>query len=113
MTILIVGGAAQGKSAFARTLSQDAEIVDDLQDIVQAAMRRGDALPQAADFAGKTVVCNEVGCGVVPMDAFAREWREAVGRLCCDIAAQADRVYRVCCGVAQCIKEEACTSQWP
>ena len=86
MTILIIGGAAQGKSAFARTLSPDT------------------ALPQAADFAGKTIVCNEVGGGVVPMDAQERAWRECTGRLCCDIAAQADRVYRVYCGIATCIK---------
>ena len=33
MTILIVGGAAQGKSAFARRISPETEIVDNLQDI--------------------------------------------------------------------------------
>lgn len=105
MTILIVGGVAQGKSTVARTLSPDADIVDHLQDIVRQALQTGTPLPKAAAFAGKTVVCDEIGCGVVPMDAGERDWREATGRLCCDIAAQADRVYRVCCGVAQCIKE--------
>ena len=59
---------------------------------------------EAAEFAGKTVVCQEVGGGVIPMDAQEREWRECTGRLCCDIAAQADRVYRVYCGIATCIK---------
>lgn len=105
MTILIVGGAAQGKSAFARSLSPEADIVDNLQDTVRQALERGTPVPQAAAFAGKTVVCNELGGGIVPMDAMERDWREATGRLCCDIAAQADRVYRVCCGIAQCIKE--------
>ena len=107
MTILIIGGAAQGKSAFARTLSPEQDIIDDLHVRVQrtrAAAALFTALPQAADFAGKTVVCNEVGGGVVPMDASEREWRECTGRLCCDIAAQADRVYRVYCGIATCIK---------
>ena len=104
MTILIIGGAAQGKSAFARTLSPEQDIIDDLHARVQRALRDNTALPQAADFAGKTVVCNEVGGGVVPMDAQERAWRECTGRLCCDIAAQADRVYRVYCGIATCIK---------
>ncbi len=104
MTILIIGGAAQGKTAFARTLSPEQDIIDDLHVRVQQALRDKTQLPKAADFAGKTVVCNEVGGGVVPMDASEREWRECTGRLCCDIAAQADRVYRVYCGIATCIK---------
>ena len=71
---------------------------------VQQGLRDNTALPQAAEFAGKIVVCQEVGGGVVPIDAQEREWRECTGRLCCDIAAQADRVYRVYCGIATCIK---------
>lgn len=106
MTILIVGGAAQGKCAFAHSLQMDAEIIENLHLLVRDAMQAGAPLPQAADFIGKIVVCNELGSGIVPMDAFEREWREHVGRLCCDIAAQADRVYRVCCGIGQCIKGE-------
>ena len=104
MTILVVGGAAQGKHAFARGLQPDAELVEHLHLRVRDAMQSGEPLPQAAEFIGKTVVCNELGGGIVPMDALEREWRENVGRLCCDIAAQADRVYRVCCGIGQCIK---------
>ncbi len=104
MTILIIGGAAQGKTAFARTLSPEQDIIDDLHVCVQQALRDKTQLPKAADFVGKTIVCNEVGGGVVPMDASEREWRECTGRLCCDIAAQADRVYRVYCGIATCIK---------
>lgn len=104
MTILIIGGAAQGKSAFARTLSPEQDIIDDLHVRVQQAMRDKTPLPNASDFVGKTIVCQEVGGGVVPMDASERDWREYTGRLCCDIAAQADRVYRVYCGIATCIK---------
>ncbi len=47
------------------------------------------------------VVTREVGCGLVPMDAFDRLWREQVGRLSCRLAEQASQVYRVCCGQAQ------------
>lgn len=104
MTILIVGGAAQGKTMFARHISADAAIIDDLHLLVRQALQNGQPLPQAEDFFGKTVVCQELGCGIVPMDAQDRAWREETGRLCCAIAAQADRVYRMSCGIAQCIK---------
>lgn len=104
MTILIVGGAAQGKLAFAHSLALDMEIVDNLHVMILDAMQAGMPLPKAEDFIDKIVICNEIGSGIVPIDAFERDWRENVGRLCCDIAAQADYVYRVCCGIPRCIK---------
>ena len=50
------------------------------------------------------IVCNELGCGVVPMDAFERAWRERTGRLGCELAKQAEAVYRVTCGIGTRIK---------
>ena len=50
------------------------------------------------------VVCREVGCGVVPMDRGDRDRREAVGRLCCDLAREAEAVYRLQCGLAMRLK---------
>ncbi|MGI6031652.1 MAG: bifunctional adenosylcobinamide kinase/adenosylcobinamide-phosphate guanylyltransferase [Eubacteriales bacterium] len=52
------------------------------------------------------VVCDEVGCGVVPMDRLERQWREETGRACCRLAEQARTVDRVVCGLPQRIKEE-------
>lgn len=54
----------------------------------------------------RVVVCDEVGCGIVPLDPDDRAWRERVGRLCCDLAARADAVVRVVCGIPQMIKGE-------
>lgn len=51
-----------------------------------------------------TIVCDEVGCGIVPMDKFEREYREVVGRICTMIAKQADTVIRIYCGIATTIK---------
>ena len=48
---------------------------------------------------GGVLICDEVGCGVTPLDRNDRVWREAVGRLCCELAARAEAVYRVHCGV--------------
>ena len=45
------------------------------------------------------VICDEVGCGVVPMDREERAWREQVGRTCCRLAERAAAVYRVTCGL--------------
>jgi adenosyl cobinamide kinase/adenosyl cobinamide phosphate guanylyltransferase len=38
------------------------------------------------------------------MDAFEREYRERLGRILITIAAKADRVERVICGIGQRIK---------
>ena len=50
------------------------------------------------------LLCNELGSGVVPVEAFDREWREATGRLCCRLAAEAEEVHRVACGIGMVIK---------
>lgn len=104
MTILIIGGAAQGKSAFARTLSPEQDIIDDLHVRVQRALRDNTALPQAAISRQNRGLPRSRPAVSSRMDAQERAWRECTGRLCCDIAAQADRVYRVYCGIATCIK---------
>ena len=107
--ILIIGGLGAGKRAFAiQKLSAKEEnmaqakldekpIVYDLQDM--------DPLPQVQDLLQKEIViCNEVGSGVVPMDRSQREHREAVGRLCTQLASQAQAVYRVSCGLGMRLK---------
>ena len=51
------------------------------------------------------VICDEVGCGLVPMDPFLREYRDMVGHITCALAAKAQRVVRVYCGIGTVIKE--------
>ena len=50
------------------------------------------------------IICDEVGNGIVPLDSFEREYRERLGRLLCEIAAKAERVERIVCGIGQRIK---------
>lgn len=50
------------------------------------------------------VICDEVGYGVVPVDAFERAFREKTGRVCCYFAKEAQQVIRVVCGVGKRIK---------
>jgi len=50
------------------------------------------------------VVSNEVGHGIVPDNALARQFREAQGRLNIALAAQADLVVQVTAGLPQVLK---------
>ena len=50
------------------------------------------------------IVSNELGCGLVPVDAFLRRFREEHGRACTFLAAQAKEVHRVFCGIGTVIK---------
>lgn len=45
------------------------------------------------------ILCDEIGCGVVPLDPTEREWREVTGRICCKLAEKAERVDRIFCGL--------------
>ena len=50
------------------------------------------------------IISNEIGYGIVPMDKFERRYRELTGRICCEIAKEAEQVYRVVCGIGTVIK---------
>lgn len=51
------------------------------------------------------IICStELGCGIVPIEEFDRNWREVTGRLCCMLAKEAKAVYRVNCGIGMQIK---------
>lgn len=50
------------------------------------------------------IISDEIGNGIVPMDAFEREYRERTGRILVTLAAQAQEVERVICGIGQKIK---------
>lgn len=53
---------------------------------------------------GACLVMDEIGCGVVPSNAFDRDYRETVGRIGCLLASHSDEVYRVFCGIPTKIK---------
>ena len=68
----------------------------------RADMPEGRSTPGAA--ADRVIVMDEVGSGIVPMEKADRLWREACGRCGCMIAARADRVIRLVCGIPTIIK---------
>ena len=117
--ILLIGGAGQGKLAYAleKTGLGEADVARDpvsartrpifagLADWVRAHPGEGlgDLLEVNPDV---VILCDEVGCGVVPVDPSERAWREEVGRLCCALARKAGRVERIFCGLSMVLKGE-------
>lgn len=97
--ILIIGGRGAGKREFAReTLGCDPKNT-------LPALHELDPLPSLEELLSyEAVICDEVGCGVVPLERADRERREAVGRLCCALAREAQAVYRLQCGLAMRLK---------
>lgn len=74
----------------------------DVQDLAAASP---DLPALAEELAEKEIViATEVGGGVVPLDRTERAGREAAGRLSCLLAARADTVIRVVCGLPQVLK---------
>lgn len=105
--VLVVGGIHQGKYAFAKSLSED--VVKDFHTVIRNSMECGEDPWKQVTWLQEThpqgvVTMAELGCGLVPVDAFEREYRETVGRISCVLAAQAQAVYRLCCGIPTQIK---------
>ncbi|NLI92678.1 MAG: hypothetical protein GX434_10875 [Peptococcaceae bacterium] len=125
--IFIIGGNSQGKLEFAKGLLglQDGSIADgeecsfhhafdkpvlnklhmlikrvlaediDPMEFVMAGIERNPSI---------TVICDELGSGVVPVNQADREIQEQVGRIQCSIAKKAEKVYRVYCSLPVLIK---------
>lgn len=106
--ILIVGGFAAGKRAYARDVlgyagERMSSCVDDDLPVFYGLESQPDT-PLEKLLRKDVVICDEIGCGLVPIDAGERARREQVGRLCIQLAKAADRVIRVVCGVGTVIK---------
>ena len=72
----------------------------------EIAEQTGHVLDAAGACRGTAIfVTNEVGLGVVPDNALARCYRDLVGRVNQIVAARADVVTLVCCGIPMQLKE--------
>lgn len=114
--VVVVGGQVSGKRTYVRSLGYaDADMADgvlderpvlvNLQDYI--AKCPDDLMPEdiADSLAGKEVVIScEIGNGIVPLDATERALREQVGRTLNVLAARADSVVRMVCGIPVVLK---------
>lgn len=113
--MLVLGGIASGKRAYVYDLGYVDEQIDG--DPFSSApvlygldelLRNGtpDEALVGKLAAKEIVICREVGLGIVPLDAKERAWRELVGRTCALLAARADEVVRMVCGIPVRIKPQ-------
>lgn len=123
--ILIIGGAYQGKLAYAKENYPETEWIDGrscgeeelytcggihhFHAYIERMMKNGRL---EKGIAGKIadenpeiiIISDEIGYGIVPVDAFDREYRERTGRICTELSVYADKVIRVVCGIGVRIK---------
>lgn len=120
--VLIIGGAYQGKVAFAKqtfSLAQEdifscevgAEIdfskkcIDKIENFTRSC-----ADPIAyfeahrAQWQNSILILQDIFCGVVPMGEENREWRQSTGRLAQYLSREAEQVSRIFCGLEQRLK---------
>ena len=123
---LIIGGAFQGKTDWAKAQFDltDADILECTEDrdvdfsrpcithlerFALYCLRQGQepkaVLAQRAEgWKNSVLICDDISCGVVPLDAEDRAWREACGRMLNDLSIQAETVTRMFCGLPQRLK---------
>ena len=94
--IFITGPLYSGKRTFAKTLP--GRCICDVQELAAGA----ENLEKLAD----ELSAYDIVLGVVPMDPAERAGREAAGRLACLLAARADCVVQMFCGIPTVLKGE-------
>ena len=123
---LIIGGAFQGKTDWVKAqfflegapipeCSEDAaaclsaRCVTHLERFALYCLRQGlepaEVLEQRAEaWKNSVLICDDISCGVVPLEAETRAWREACGRMLNALSRRADTVTRIFCGLPQRLK---------
>jgi adenosylcobinamide kinase / adenosylcobinamide-phosphate guanylyltransferase len=125
--ILIFGGAYQGKLAYALerfSLTQDdvflcnddddrlpenKMIIYEIDKWILALLKKDIDVEQAMrrfieNNKNAIVICNDISCGVVPVDPLLRKWREAAGRVLAALSRESDEVVRLFCAIPTRIK---------
>ena len=100
--MFITGPLYSGKRTFARQFA--GSCITDVQDKAADAADLTQLAEELAQY--DIVIATEVGGGVVPVDAGQRAAREAAGRLACLLAARADCVVQMFCGIPTVLKGE-------
>ena len=125
--ILILGGVYQGKLEYARDRFALAEtdvffcretdanapnwkkVVYEIDKWILALVKADIDVTEkiklfAKDNPDAVVICNDISCGVVPLDPVLRKWREETGRAIGYLAQCSNEVVRLFCGIPTRIK---------
>lgn len=123
--VFIIGGAYQGKLTYAKAAFDLApediftcngtqidfgrRCVRSIEEFTLACVQAGaDAVAYFAahreEWEDSILICRDIFCGVVPLGAENRAWRQETGRLCRYLSAEAERVVRIFCGLEQRLK---------
>jgi len=124
--ILIFGGAYQGKLDYAlerfsakenqvyRCNNEDTsmpsgKIIYEIDRWILALIQAdADVAENIRNFAvinkDAIVICNDISCGIVPIDAVMRKWREETGRALAVLARHSSQVVRLFCGIPSKVK---------
>ena len=119
--ILIIGGAYQGKLDFAKETFgiTDADIYACSTDEIDFSKRCIDQIEDFTahhtdpvgyfevhreDWQNSILILRDIFCGVVPMGAENRAWRQRTGRLAQYLSREAVQVSRIFCGLEQRLK---------
>jgi len=125
--ILIFGGVYQGKLAYAlerfnltegyvyrcdnddAVMPKDKKIIYEIDKWILALLKNDMDIESAIKqfiSCNKDVIiiCNDISCGVVPVDILLRKWREATGRILAMLSQESEEVVRLFCGIPTRIK---------
>ena len=124
--IFIIGGAYQGKLEYAKNkfglnetdifeCSSEGQIdfsrkcIYASEEFAMSCVKSGkDAVKVFCDNRAKwkdsIIIMRDIFCGVVPMGAENRAWREMAGRLAGYLSNEAEKVIRIFCGLEQILK---------
>lgn len=125
---LVIGGYAQGKLNYVlgkydveASMVYDSEIPEKIEEekgtviinhfhnwlktkISYGGCPEKEILEFVEKYPNCVIISDEVGNGIVPIEAFEREYRERTGRILVELAKRAEEVERVICGIGQKIK---------
>lgn len=123
---LIIGGAFQGKTDFAKenlSVSEDdifvchkdfapkfdKKCITHLERFSYWCVEHGYEpaeyfFEHIGDISNKVIISDDISCGVVPINKTERTWREANGRLLIKLSKNAEHVTRIFCGLSQRLK---------
>lgn len=108
---LYIGGYGQGKKEYVqkKTGNMAAPIVNDLHLWVKELLAAGQPAEEIVwDYYTKhpdcIFICDEIGNGIVPVEAAEREYRDRLGQLLIRLAKEAETVERIVCGMGQKLK---------